>query len=101
MNSAPWRTLRKFRRSKWDAAEVFHAEIGAADVNVVLTGVGARQAPLEVSKIAWGAPDAVEFCISSGLAGGLQPEYQIGQVLVARVHCGGAGHGRVRRTECL
>jgi nucleoside phosphorylase len=81
---SPWRSLRKFRRSKWDAADVFRAEIGAAEVNVLLTGVGGRQAALEVSKIAWGAPDSVEFCISSGLAGGLQPEFQIGQMLVAR-----------------
>jgi adenosylhomocysteine nucleosidase len=81
---APWRALRKFRRQTWNAAEVFRAEIGAADVNVMLTGVGARQAALEMSKVALGESDAVEFCISSGLAGALRPQYQIGQVLSAQ-----------------
>ena len=76
--------MRKFRRAKWDAADIFRAEIGAAEVNVLLTGIGARQAAQEVSKIAWGAPDTVEFCVSSGLTGGLRPEFQIGQILVAR-----------------
>lgn len=81
---APWRTLRKFRRTKWDAAEVFRADIGGAEVNVLLTGVGTRQAALEISKVTWGESDTVEFCISSGLAGALQPSYQIGQILAAR-----------------
>jgi adenosylhomocysteine nucleosidase len=81
---APWRALRKFRRSTWGGAEVYRAEIGAAEVGVLLTGVGARQATLEMSKRAWSESDSVEFCISSGLAGALRPEYQIGQVLAAR-----------------
>lgn len=80
---APWRASRKFRRLKWNT-NAFRAEIGAADVNVVLTGVGGRQAALETSKLAWSEPDTVEFCISSGFAGALQPQYQIGQVLAAR-----------------
>ncbi len=41
---SPWRALRKFRRSKWNKADVFQAEVGAAHVNVLLTGVGMRQA---------------------------------------------------------
>jgi adenosylhomocysteine nucleosidase len=81
---APWRALRKFRRAKWDAADVFRTEIGGADVNVLLTGVGARQASLAMAKIAWGEPDTVEFCVSAGVAGALRPQYQIGQILVAR-----------------
>lgn len=81
---SPWRALRKFRRSKWDKAQVFRTEIGAADVNVLLTGVGAQQASLALGKLAWGVADTVEFCISAGLAGALRPEYQIGQILAAR-----------------
>jgi adenosylhomocysteine nucleosidase len=81
---APWRALRKFRRSKWDTLDVLRAEIGAAEVNVILTGVGTRQAALEISKVVWGELDTVEFCISSGLAGALQPQYQLGQILAAR-----------------
>ncbi len=82
---APWRTLRKFRRSTWGAARAYFAEIGAAEVGVVITGVGARQAAFEVSKVSWSESDCMQFCISSGLAGALKPDYRIAQVLAARV----------------
>jgi nucleoside phosphorylase len=81
---APWRALRKFRRMKWNAVDVFRADIGGAEVNVILTGAGTRQAALEISRISWGACDTVEFCISSGFAGALRPQYRIGQVLAAQ-----------------
>ena len=82
---APWRALRKFRRSMWGTAEAYFAEVGGAEVGVVLTGVGSRQAALAVSKVSWGEPDTMQFCISSGLAGALKPDYQVGQVLAARM----------------
>lgn len=88
---APWRGLRRFYRLKSDAADVFRAEIGGAEVNVILTGVGARQARLDISKLARGVHDTVEFCISSGFAGALRPQYQIGQVLAARMLVGDRG----------
>jgi len=81
---APWRARRKFRRSMWGAAEAYFAEIGGAEVGVVLTGAGSRQAALAVSKVSWGEPDTMQFCISSGLAGALKPDYRVGQVLAAR-----------------
>ena len=81
---APWRALRKFRRAAWGAADAYLAEIGGAEVGVVLTGVGSRQAELAVSKVSWGEPDTMQFCISTGLAGGLRPDYRVGQVLAAR-----------------
>lgn len=81
---APWRARRKFRRSTWGAAQVYLAEIGTAEVGVVLTGAGPRQASLESSKVTWADSDSVDFCISSGLAGSLKPQYTIGQVLAAR-----------------
>ena len=81
---ARWRTMHKFRVSRWGKAGVFAAEIGGADVAVLLTGVGQRPAKLALSKIAWGETGALEYCISSGLAGGLRPEYSIAQVVAAR-----------------
>ena len=81
---APWRALRKFRRAAWGAADAYFAQIGAAEVGVVLTGAGSRQAAAAVSKLSWGGPDAMECCISSGLAGALKPEYRVGQVLAAQ-----------------
>lgn len=81
---SPWRALRKFRRSKWNKADVFQAEVGAAHVNVLLTGVGMLHASLAIAKVALGEAETVECCISAGLAGALQPGYQIGQILAAR-----------------
>jgi nucleoside phosphorylase len=81
---APWRTMHKFRESTWGKADVLTAEISGADVAVLLTGVGQRPAKLALSKIAWGESGTLEYCISSGLAGGLRPEYSIAQVMAAR-----------------
>lgn len=60
------------------------AEIGRAEVGVVLTGVGLRNAALSASKIEWGTPGSFDLCISSGLAGALTQDYKIGDVLAAR-----------------
>ncbi|MGH9690606.1 MAG: hypothetical protein ACRD4C_05870 [Candidatus Acidiferrales bacterium] len=81
---APWRAMHRFRPATWGAASVQFAEIGGAEVGVILTGVGPRQAALEASRVAWGGPGSLEFCVSAGLAGALRPEYRIAQVLAAR-----------------
>ena len=81
---APWRTLHKFRESTWGKADVFATEISGADVAVLLTGVGQRPAKLALSRIAWGESGTLEYCVSSGLAGGLRPEYSVAQVMAAR-----------------
>ena len=81
---APWRTLHKFRGSTWGKADVFATEISGADVAVLLTGVGQRPAKLALSKITWGESGTLEYCVSSGLAGGLRPEYSVAQVMAAR-----------------
>ena len=81
---APWRALRRFQEAKWGPAKVYLTEIGNAEVGVVVTGAGLRQAAAELSKVSWIEPDCMQVCISSGLAGALKPEYRIGQVLAAR-----------------
>ena len=48
---APWRALREFRAVQWGDAEVYRAQIGAADVGVLLTGAGPRQAHLQTAKV--------------------------------------------------
>lgn len=78
---APWRSAHDFRKKNWAETEAFVAEIAGTEVGVILTGVGTRQARKAFQNLAWGDSDALEFCISTGLAGGLKPEYQIGQVL--------------------
>ena len=74
---APWRAMHKFRESTWGELDVFATEIGGADVAVLLTGVGQRPAKLALSKIAWSETGGLEYCVSSGLAGGLRPGYGV------------------------
>lgn len=81
---APWHAMRKFRPGKWGEADVYRAEVGFAEVGVVLTGAGPKQAHLEAAKVLGSDPDSINLCVSSGLAGALKSDYQIGQVLAAR-----------------
>jgi adenosylhomocysteine nucleosidase len=91
---APWREARGFRaepRPKTEMAELemeppetYSAEIAGARVEVVLTGAGPKPAASAISQAIHAAPDQIDFCISSGLAGALRPQYRIGQVLAAR-----------------
>jgi len=81
---APWHALHEFKSAKLGEVEVYLAKLGSAQVTVALTGVGARQAALAASQIMRGEFDAFDCCISSGLAGGLQTKFAIGEVLAAR-----------------
>jgi nucleoside phosphorylase len=81
---APWRAAHNFQKALWGEVDTFVTEIGGAEVGVVLTGVGARQARLGFPRGTWDDSESLAFCISSGLAGALKPNYQIGQVLAAR-----------------
>jgi nucleoside phosphorylase len=81
---APWRAMHTFEKSKWGDEEAYFANIGAADVGVMLTGVGHDRAGLAAANVIWGESHSIDACISTGLAGALKPEYRIGQVLAAR-----------------
>lgn len=86
---APWRDRQGFQSVKPAdtqivAPETYAAEISGAQVRVVLTGAGPKPAASAISQAMQAGPDAIDFCISSGLAGALRPEYRIGQVLAAR-----------------
>jgi nucleoside phosphorylase len=92
---APWREMRKFERRKSGASDAYWAQIGEGEVSVMLTGVGAKQPSFEFPRDIWVGADTLGFCVSSGLAGALRPEYRLGQVLAARSvsefsHVGGA-----------
>jgi nucleoside phosphorylase len=80
----PWRSTRKFWAGMWGAAEMSLTSIGHAEVGVLITGMGPSRARSEVAKVAWGGFDALNFCVSAGLAGALRPDYHVGQVLAAR-----------------
>ena len=79
---APWRKLRTFEKQTDGRAEFFSVRIGGADVNALLTGVGGKRAWVETTKTVWDGD--VDICISSGLAGGLRSQYQVGEILAAR-----------------
>lgn len=79
---APWRKLRPFTRKKDGQTDYFMAQIGGTEVSVLLTGVGGKSAWLETTRIVWDGD--VDVCISSGLAGALHSEYQLGDILAAR-----------------
>ncbi len=81
---APWRALHEFKPAKLGNVDVHVADFASSLVTVALTGVGARQAALTASQIMRGGFDAFDCCISSGLAGGLQSNYGVGDVLAAR-----------------
>ncbi len=86
---APWRDRRGFQRvrpleTEIAPPETYSADVSGAQVRVVLTGAGPNPAAAAISQAMQGGPDAIDFCISSGLAGALRPEYRIGQVLAAR-----------------
>jgi adenosylhomocysteine nucleosidase len=80
---APWRALRQFHSETWGEATAYVAEIGGADVGVVLTGIGPKQARTLAAR-AMGHQDEINFCISAGLAGALRPELHVAQVVAAR-----------------
>lgn len=91
---APWRERRNFRpepRAKTEMAKVgaesletYSADVAGARVEVVLTGAGPKPAAAAISQAIAAAPDRIDFCLSSGLAGALRPRYRVGEILAAR-----------------
>jgi adenosylhomocysteine nucleosidase len=81
---APWRAMHDFRSGTWGSAKAHFTEIAGAQVGVVLTGAGPKQAGLRASEVIWGEYDSIGLCISTGLAGGLKDAYEIGHVLAAK-----------------
>jgi adenosylhomocysteine nucleosidase len=80
---APWRAMHDFRPAEWGGMSVHVAEIGGAEVGVILTGAGRTHAVHAASTVMRAEGDSIGLCISSGLAGALRADYSIGQVLAA------------------
>jgi nucleoside phosphorylase len=77
---SPWRGLRAFRRVSRGAVPSFAAEVGPVEVRVALTGMGQVTTKGVLPTLFDDRPD---FCISSGLAGGLRPDLRSGEVVAA------------------
>jgi len=89
----PWRarcgfqTCRLQGGSPEDGARLYEVAFHGCTVRVLLTGIGLLNASRSAETALEGGFDA---CISSGLAGALRPEYQVGDIVAARrvVHPG-------------
>lgn len=77
---APWRKLRNLQQRNVDGLDIFTAQIGRANVEFVVTGIGVENAK-RVTRAVLSSEHT--FCITAGFAGALQPEHKIGNVLAA------------------
>jgi adenosylhomocysteine nucleosidase len=77
---APWRRLRNLCDIKVGEVTVSQAQIGRAQVDCVVTGMGMENAR-RVADAVMQTP--YQFCISAGFAGALSDAHSIGDVLVA------------------
>jgi len=79
----PWLRLRTFRPVEVERWSCYETTICGAQVLAVLTGIGASHASQAIRPtLKSRSPHAV---VASGLAGALKPEYQVGDVLAARL----------------
>lgn len=77
---APWRRLRELQQIKIGEISVYQAQIGRADVDFVITGMGMQNAR-RVAEVLLSRP--YEFCITAGFAGALSEQHLLGDILVA------------------
>jgi adenosylhomocysteine nucleosidase len=77
---APWRRLRNMREIKIGAISAYQTEIGRAQVDFVITGMGMEDS-YRVSDAVLDQP--FQFCIAAGFAGALSDKHSVGDILVA------------------
>src|ERR1700680_1670446 len=77
---APWRRLRNLREIKIGEITAYQAQIGRAQVDFVITGMGMENAR-RVSETVLDVP--YQFCVTAGFAGALGEEHAIRDILVA------------------
>jgi adenosylhomocysteine nucleosidase len=77
---APWRRLRNLREIAVGEISAYQAQIGRAQVDFVVTGMGAENARRVANAMMEGS---YAICVASGFAGALKHEHAIGSILVA------------------
>jgi len=77
---APWRRQRNLREIRVGETPAYQMQIGRAQVDFVVTGMGAENARRVANVMMVGS---YTICIASGFAGALKPEHAIGSILVA------------------
>jgi adenosylhomocysteine nucleosidase len=78
---ARWRKRIAFRRREAGGVAVYRAQIGHADVDVVLTGMGLGNARRVMDAV---MDSSYSLCISSGFAGGLTAGTALGDLVAAK-----------------
>ncbi len=85
---APWREIRRFRKVKlnekhWSGgADVYETQVGDCCVWVSLTGMGIKSFDFKSATCLRSA--GLDAIISSGLCGGLNTRYRVGQIVAPR-----------------
>ena len=85
---APWHSRHPFAPYEFDDSgrkrefDFFRANIGVHEVTVLLTGMGRENATKAMSTIPL---ETYDVCISTGLAGALDPHLKLGQIVVGPV----------------
>ena len=83
---AAWQKLRSFNLLDYQGLKLRKAKIGAAEIMVLITGVGA-QAAAHTMDLMLGMADKDQYfdvCISSGLAGALCETLDVGDIIAPR-----------------
>jgi len=77
---APWRKLRNLQAMQIVEIPVFRAQVGGAQVDFVITGMGVENAFRVANKL---LSEPYQVCITAGFAGALQEAHAVGHILVA------------------
>jgi nucleoside phosphorylase len=83
---APWSARRNFVRQNAEGLKLWKRVIGNSEIFVVLTGIGDNSA--NVMELVMRVADTNRYfdvCISSGLAGALRRDYQLSDIVVAKL----------------
>jgi len=77
---APWRKLRNLEPSSVSGVGIYKAEIGRAQVDFVVTGMGVDKAYRTTDAV---MTEHYQFCITAGFAGSLKETHAVGDILAA------------------
>src|SRR5215831_20952908 len=83
---AAWRKLRSFNLIDYQSLKLWKTKFGAAEVTVLITGVGAQAASQAMDLMMRMADKDQYFdlCVSSGLAGALCEGLDVGDVVAPK-----------------
>jgi nucleoside phosphorylase len=83
---APWRARRAFDRQNAEGLKLWKSTIGDSEIFVLLTGIGDHSAYIMDLMMRMVSTNRhFDVCVSSGLAGALRRDYQLSDVVVAKL----------------